>query len=205
MEVTPGQGQYDVRVPRTGLERLLADQGIRVGQNLVFDFQCTRVSVPARVGRMLVAYPPIPVVAVSEQASAIVPGARAVRLPFPSTVTVREPRGSRVTELFRSSPQSWAVQRRFDLSPHQRWRAEGPSGPHLLGAVVERVDPPGGRIAIVGNARFVEDQYLEYDDNVQLVRELVEWLGGHRALTQMVSDERARAAEAEGAPRSRTP
>ncbi len=184
MEVEPAQKRYTVRRARSGLEDLLDERGITLENGLVFDNRCGRVSVPARVGRMLLPYPPIPTVIVEEQD--MTPDAREVRLPFPSSLRIDPPEGVRVTPLLKSSDDSWRVDRGYDLSPYQQWSPTSRTGPFLFGAVLEREKRPRRRIAVVANARFIEDQYLEKADNALFVRQLVEWLGGHRALSQII-------------------
>ena len=196
MDVEEQQNRFQASPARTGLEHLLEDHGISVQQDIIFDNRCGRVSVPARVGRMMLPYPPIPTAAVEPQE--ITPDAREVRLPFPSSVRVQEREGVTVTPLLTSSEESWAVTERFDLSPYQQWRPTGRPGPFMYGAVVELEGGSHARIAVVGNARFVEDSYLDSADNARFVRQLVEWLGGHRALTRMIDERPEPAAEPDG-------
>lgn len=184
MDVEEGQRRYNVRQARSGLEDLLASFGATVRRDLVFDHRCGRVSVPARVGRMLLPYPPIPSVEVS--GGDVAPDAREVRLPFPSSIRIDVRAGVEVTPLLSSSDSSWTVESGFNLSPHQPWDPSKRGGPYLLGVVLSRVTPPAAKLAIVANSRFVEDQYLGVSDNAVFVRQTVEWLGGHRALSGML-------------------
>jgi hypothetical protein len=183
MDVEAGQRRYNVREARSGLEAVLEAFGATLRRDLVFDNRCGRVSVPARVGRMLLPYPPIPSVEVS--GGDVVPDAREVRLPFPSSLVVEAREGVAVTPLLKSSDSSWIVERGFDLDPRQQWDPAKRGGPYLLGAVLTRTTPPAAKLAVVANSRFVEDQYLGVSDNAVFLRQAVEWLGGHRALAQM--------------------
>jgi hypothetical protein len=184
MEVDEGQRRYNVRQARSGLEDVLASFGATVRRDLVFDHRCGRVSVPARIGRMLLPYPPIPSVEVS--GGDVAPDAREVRLPFPSSIRIDTRAGVEVTPLLSSSDSSWTVESGFNLSPHQQWDPSKRGGPYLLGVVLSRVAPPAAKLAVVANSRFVEDQYLGVSDNAVFVRQTVEWLGGHRALSAML-------------------
>ncbi len=187
MEVVPEKTRYRVAPARTGLETFLRDQGVRISRDLVLDRVCGRVSVPARVGRMMLSYPPFPLATVSP--GEVAPGARSVRLPFPSSLEVSAAEGVRVTDLLTTSAESWALERGFDLSPHQRWEARAPTKSRRVGVAIETASDPPGRLAVVANARFVEDQHLDADDNALFLRQLLEWLGGHRALSSMMYEE----------------
>lgn len=184
MEVEPAHKRYRVRRRRSGLEEMLEHWGLEIERNLVFDNQCGRVSVPARVGRMLMHYPPIP--ALDVEADQVSPDANDVRLPFPSSMTVEPPEGVEIEPMLRSSAESWLVRGGgWNLSPFQQWTMGEPRGPFVLGAIVQRTG--GGRLAVVSNARFVEDRYLGVADNAVFLRQLVEWLSGHRALTRLIA------------------
>ena len=188
MSVQPQGNRFQVRAVRSGLENLLDDYGISIQRDLIFDNHCGRVSVPARVGRMMLPYPPIPTLAVEEQA--MTPDASEVRLPFPSSIRIDRRNRARFTPLLRSSAESWVQTRAFDLSPFQNWTPSGRPGPFLIGVASELDAEPRSRIAVISSARFVEDGYLDAADNALFVRQLVEWLGGHRALTRLIGEER---------------
>jgi hypothetical protein len=173
-----------VRPARHGWGRLLGEFGVTLSRNLVFDHRCARVSVPARIGRMLLPYPPIPQVEVVD--SQLISGAARVRLPFVSSLEIEADRGWRVTPLLRSSTSSWAVSSRFDLSPYQNWQPNGERGSFVVGAALERSQAPGGRLAVIGSARFIENAYVAADDNASFIRQMIEWLEGHRNLSRML-------------------
>lgn len=126
-----------------GLNRLLEGYGVRIGKNLVFDRQC--VPLPARgPGGMpvLLPYPAWPVVAFNEQQSAHPVAFRLSQtvMPFASSLSrprLRAAKNLKVTDLMRTSAESWLQSGSFELDPMQRWRPEGRSGPFTLAIAAE--------------------------------------------------------------------
>jgi hypothetical protein len=115
----------------------------------------------------------------------VTPDADEVRLPFPSSLTVERQEEVEIEPVLQSSAESWLVRGRgWNLSPFQDWRPGARGGPFVLGAIVRRAG--GGRLAVVGSSRFVEDRFLGVADNAVFLRQLVEWLSGHRALTRLI-------------------
>jgi len=186
MRVEAAERRFRVRRARTGLEGVVRDYGIVLKRDLVLDRSCARVSVPAKIGRMLVAYPPISIGG-AEARPPLFDGPRAVRLPFASSITLtNEGEGGPVTVL-QSSSQSWTLERGFDLSPHQDWEPQGEVGARTIGVLAEAVGQDGrGRLLVVSSARFLDDRYVEFNDNAELFRDVVDWAGGHDALSELL-------------------
>ncbi|MCC7539512.1 MAG: GldG family protein [Deltaproteobacteria bacterium] len=183
-----------------GLNRLLEGYGIRINKNLVFDRQC--VPLPARgPGGMpvLLPYPAWPVVSFNEQQSAHPVAFRLpqVVMPFASVLSrprLRASKSVRVTDLMRTTDESWVQSGSYELDPMQRWRPEGRGGPFTLAIAAEgrlrsafagRPAAEGGessesgnieapatatkdaRLLVVGSSGFADDNILAFLSRMQ--------------------------------------
>lgn len=121
-----------------GLNRLLEGYGIRMGNNLAFDAQCVRLPARGPGGfPVLLPYPAWPVISFNEQQSAHPTAFRLPQIVMPFASTLSRPRlrpgkNIRVTDLMRTTEQSWLQTGTYELDPSQRWAPGGRTGPFTL-------------------------------------------------------------------------
>lgn len=177
----------------SGLNRLLERWGIRLNDDLVADWQCSRAPMRGPMGmQVAVPYPPVPQVAFDEQqrehpALFRLPGAV---LAFTSSIEVAGGSGDfEITTLARSSENSWRITGdSIPLRPrHPReWTPTSDTGPFPLIVAIEgtlpsayATGPDGGedggitapaqssgsvRVLVAGTSSFVRDEFLPPPD-----------------------------------------
>ncbi len=109
----------------TGLSRLLAAWGVTVQPNLIYDYQCQRITVaqrgPGFVMQNVVPYPPFPLVTNLNRESPINQNLESYTLPFVSSLSLDEGllknNGLKGEVLARSSARAWEQKNFFMLSP----------------------------------------------------------------------------------------
>ena len=171
-------GQPSASAVDSGLNRLLGAWGVTLRQNVVGDMQCERAPYPTPMGiRIPVAYPPLPITAISdeEREHPVLFRLPSVTLPFSSTLEIGEaPEGVEVTTLIHSSESSWSIEGgAMDLSIRasvREWNPRPPFGPFPLAAAIEGEVPAvltgegkasqSVRVLVVGSSTVIRDELM---------------------------------------------
>lgn len=172
-EVIEGKRGLRVEPLKYNYKELLEQYGIKVLQGLVLDRNCGRVSIPARFGRMVLAYPPLVLVNIDRERLPI--GMDRIEFPFPSPIVIDKKEEYNYTVFIQSSTQSWLLTSKFDFDPRQNWVPTEIKGPFYLGVKVE--DPKMGlNLSVISNSRFLRNRYIERGNNIDFLRRFILWL-----------------------------
>jgi ABC-type uncharacterized transport system involved in gliding motility auxiliary subunit len=169
--------------------RLVSAWGVELQQEIVLDAQCSRAPMRGPLGlQVLVPYPPIPVLQLTEEQREhpVMFRLAAPMLPFVAPLEVGEaPQGATLTILARSSDDSWAMDGpSIALEPRdpRDWRMTTDLGPFALMAAIEgklpsaytaAISNPGEqqvqappvsetdvRVLVTGTSTFLEDTFM---------------------------------------------
>jgi ABC-type uncharacterized transport system involved in gliding motility auxiliary subunit len=169
--------------------RLVSAWGVELQQEIVLDAQCSRAPMRGPLGlQVLVPYPPIPVLQLTEEQREhpVMFRLAAPMLPFVAPLEVGEaPQGATLTILARSSDDSWAMDGpSIALEPRdpRDWRMTTDLGPFALMAAIEgklpsaytaaisnqgeqQVQAPpvsetDVRVLVTGTSTFLEDTFM---------------------------------------------
>jgi hypothetical protein len=172
--VRDGRDGRDLVASPSDPSRLLAGTGVALGEGVVVDPSCARVSLPSGPGRLFLSYPPF------VRATLRLPGgageATAV-LPFASPLRVEEGDGREV--LARSSTESWLDDGEQGWNPSRPWLSPATTGSQALAAAVrlpvEESGRGGGRLVVVSTAEPAGRDGLTLEQNVAVLAGLVAW------------------------------
>jgi hypothetical protein len=158
----------DVRVTPTGagVDRLLADWGVQVGEDVAADAQCGRVPFHTSYGDLPVPYPPAPIVTYEAASGAILPCDGSVTMFFASPITttpVFAERGGFVLATTSGEAQSWRIAPSadaFTIREASGWRTSMEQSPHGRFPIAVAAESGDSRLLVVGTASLVLDAYL---------------------------------------------
>ncbi len=190
LKVTLAGGPPSAEPVNTALNTLLESWGLSLQPKVVADAQCSRAPMRGPLGfQVLVPYPPIPVVQLTEEQAEhpVLFRLASPMMPFSAIVDVKEaPAGVTVTSLANSSDQSWAMSgTSIQLQPRnpREWSPSSERGPFTMMAALEgplpsafasavSTDeaseaiqaPPQAenpvRVLVAGTSTFLEDAFL---------------------------------------------
>jgi hypothetical protein len=154
--------------------RLLAGTGVALGEDVVVDPGCARVSVPAGPGRLFLSYPPFVRTTLRLPGGA---GEATAVLPFASPLRVEE--GDEREVLARSSAESWLDDGAQGWNPSRSWLSPETTGSQVLAVAVrlpvEASGRGGGRLVVVSTAEPAGRDGLTLEANVAVLAGLVAW------------------------------
>ena len=173
-----------------GVRPLLASRGIVVGDGILLDESHNRIIVEEQgefTLRQAYAYPPWPVVLDQytsdlHPATARFPG---LELFWPTWLEATEP----ASIIAASTPQAWVMRVPYALEPRDEGgqrRDSGVRGQYGVVAVAEADE--SGRIAVVADADFLQDRFLEATGslvNVEFALNLLQWLSSDEELLEI--------------------
>ncbi|MBI3291286.1 MAG: Gldg family protein, partial [Elusimicrobia bacterium] len=197
------------RPVNTGLEPLLAQYGVKVENDLIFDRQCQRVSMASRQGQFqmttIMDYPLLPLVNRFNPSHPAVKGLEVVAFPFvaPLAPATTGQATVKFEALAESSNVSWRQTPSY-VHPYQL-PAPGPTapkGPFPVAAIltgplksyftgkpapVEMPFPrqeanPQGRLAVVGTSALIDSNLPLSPGNGAFVMNLMDWLSQDETL-----------------------
>jgi ABC-type uncharacterized transport system involved in gliding motility auxiliary subunit len=194
MAIDPQRGMFAMPRP-SAWNALLADYGVSVRPDMVFDMQSNeRVALPTQFGRLLVSYP-LWVIAPSTGASIINEAISGVFLPWSSSIDTSRAQSGIVTPLFVTSAAGGISATPTSLDPQRQFPTDSLST-RLMGVAVnptavENDSLPSGRLVVVGNDELASDRHLSSaQQNLVFVLNAVDWLGQDEALIRIRSKDR---------------
>ncbi len=190
LKVTLSGGPPSAEPVNSGLNTLLTEWGLTLKPKVVADAQCSRAPMRGSLGfQVLVPYPPIPVVQLTEEQAEhpVLFRLKSPMMPFSAPIELTEPpAGVTVTALAKSSDQSWAMSgTNIELQPRnpREWAPTSERGPFTLMAAIEGTLPSAFaaavstdeasetiqvrtqaessvRVLVAGTSTFLEDTFL---------------------------------------------
>ena len=152
----------------TGINRLLEKWGIKMRDEIVADTRCGQAPYQTPYGVSIpVAFPPVPIVDITEKQSAHPVAYRLEQVFMPFTAPLKETgelkndKGVTLTVLARSTKDSWTLDgEKIDLKPRdpRQWRRSGERGPFNLAVAIEGKLPSAFRPEAVSSAEGAAPQ-----------------------------------------------
>ncbi len=168
--------------------RVLEPFGLAIPQDMAFDLVSNEsVSLPTQFGMRIFQPYPLWLRAISTQANTVNQGIETVFLPWASTVDTSGVTEGTVTPLFVTSQGSGAEQTAVMLEPNRSFPQDS-LGSRVVAALVnplaaDEPSGPRGRVAVVGNSRFLVDQFVQSNSgNVSFALNAVDWLAQDESL-----------------------
>lgn len=177
-----------------GINDLLSEWGVELGDGLVGDLRSDRIQVQTSRGFFqvvnLVDYAYFPLSTNLNREHPATKNIGAVSFPFVAPVSiVQEKEGLSYVALAQSSEYSWVNDKPAVLSPLEGHRKpEGAeSGPFNLALLVEGrfgdgADAAVGRVIIVGTSRFARTDYPTREENYRFFMNLLDWSAQEESL-----------------------
>jgi gliding-associated putative ABC transporter substrate-binding component GldG len=137
--------QFYVMPQSSGLEDLLKTYGVKVGDQLIYDFQCATVGMTQNIGGLAfntqVRFPYVPMITNVEKNHPLLSGVESIGLPFATRLdTDQLPAGVSFTPLISSSDKSWlAPTNVLSVAPNSipDPKPGDPHGPFVIGGLLE--------------------------------------------------------------------
>ncbi len=176
---------------RSGLEPLIEERGVGFPGNMVLDLASSeRISLGRRGFFNVIAPYPLWPIALPASDHPIVSGLNSVTFAWATSLDVQDT--TVVTPLWRTT-EAGAVQSPMDpIFPDRDWASafdEEDLGVRILAvAVTPPEDDHRGRLVVVGDASFVEDQYVQANPtNMVFLANAIDWLAQDEALIRIRS------------------
>jgi ABC-type uncharacterized transport system involved in gliding motility auxiliary subunit len=177
---------------RSGLEPLLEENGIGFTGSMVMDLQSSeRVNLGQRGLFSVISPYPLWPITVPGSNHAITSGLNSLTIAWATALDVQD--STRVTPLW-TTTEAGAVQGPMEpIMPDQDWnRAPEEIGVHTVAvAVTPAEEDRSGRLVVVGDATFVEGQFLQANaSNLRFLANSIDWLAQDEALIRIRSKNR---------------
>jgi ABC-2 type transport system permease protein len=185
LEASQLSPQSPTAVPvRSGLEPLLLDRGIGFTGSMVLDVTSSeRVNVGRQGGQAVIAPYPLWPVAVPGSDHSIVRDLNAVTFAWATSLDLAN--APTATALWQTT-EGGALQSPMDpLNPDQNWDLpeERLGVRHIAAAVTPEDGDTRGRLVVVGDASFMEPQYIQSNvTNIIFLANAIDWLAQDEAL-----------------------
>ncbi|HRS22745.1 MAG TPA: Gldg family protein [Candidatus Woesebacteria bacterium] len=165
------------RYDSTGLESLLAENGIKIEDKLVLDGSAGVATFNTVDGRILVQYPFWPLIKPENINSRlpVMSGIDSLQLAWASPLTIDD----KILPLFTTTDKAEVTDNFNDLSPLTKLGST-PQQQQILGAI--KTDD-GQKLAVVGDADFIKDNFIVSNDrNLYFALNLVDYFSGDSSL-----------------------
>lgn len=173
-----------------GLDKLLADYGLKLNHDLVLDVVSGTASFNQGFITFTINYPFWPKITATgfDRDNAAVAKLESLILPWPSSIEVigdKIAAGNKVSYLVKTSDKSWLESDNFNLNPQQPSGASGVMGQHNLAVSIfgkfnsayGQGSTDQGRLILVSDSDFVVDNFLTGPgDNLVFFQNLVDSL-----------------------------
>lgn len=166
----------------TGLDSLLREWGISLGNGLVVDLRSDRIQVQSSRGHIkwinVVDYPFFPLSINLNRDHPVTKGIDSLSLPFVSPLTIdQEKPGLVYTSLVHSSQASWLNPTINNLSPLVKYSMppNGDTGPFEMGLAIEGIGEGKGRAIVFGTSKFIRTDFPPRLQNYTTFLNLLDW------------------------------
>jgi ABC-type uncharacterized transport system involved in gliding motility auxiliary subunit/ABC-type transport system involved in multi-copper enzyme maturation permease subunit len=177
---------------QTGLETLLSDHGVKLGEGLVADLASSeRVSLGRRGLFNVVSPYPLWPVAFPASDHAVTSGLNSITFGWVAPLEITD--SASVTPLWQST-EAGAIRTLMEpLMPDQNW--DTPEDELAVRTMAVAVTPPdsssSGRMIVVGDVSFLEGQFVQSSPgNLTFVANAIDWLAQDEALIRIRSKDR---------------
>lgn len=175
-----------------GLKDLFIDYGASINQNLIYDLESNNL---VNVGYLFpINYPLWITSSSTKQDISILKDVQQVSLLWASDVTIDTTKlqGAKVYDLLTTTDAAnIQTSGNFNLAPDQSWAKKDSDHSHVLAAAFEREN--GGKLVVVGDAKFLSDDFglVSLNENLAFSLGSMEWLSGSDSIASIQAKVRA--------------
>lgn len=167
------------KVPPLGIENLLKDEGFSINETMVLDASSPISTFRSNNGTFNVQYPYWVEVRPEnfDRSTPATSGVNSLLLPWASPLEI----GNMVKSLVTSSEASWNTSVITDITPNNK--PSMPAKDQLKKQVLAAIRTDGARMAVVGDADFITDNFVANDQqNLYMLMNLVDYLAQDQSL-----------------------